>query len=71
MAGLARVGDGRVLYGIFRQQSHEDMAVKVSRLGILSNPRHVAAHTVGKRVEIVGFKFVQYLVALKALLGTR
>ena len=71
MAGLARVGNGRVLYGILRQQSHEDMAVKVSGFRVLSDPWHMAAHTVGKRVEIVGLQFVQYLVALEALFGTR
>ena len=47
------------------------MTVKVSRFRVLSDPRHMATHTIGKRVKIVGLQLVQYLVALKALLGTR
>ena len=43
------------------------MAVNVTRLGALGNSRHVAADTVGKRVNRMGGCFVQDRMAFEAL----
>ena len=45
------------------------MAVKVARLGARHDPRHVAAHAVGKGVNGVSHVLVDLDMALETLLG--
>jgi len=47
------------------------MAVKVTGLGAGYDPRHVAAHAVGKGVNGVGHVLVDLDMALETLLGAR
>ena len=69
MAGLTRVGDIWIIDRINRQQGCKHVAVNVAGLGTLDNSRHVAAHTVGKRVNGVGRCLIQDRMTFKALLG--
>ena len=70
VAGLAGIGNFRVFERIFRQQGDKHMAVDITGFGALGNSRHVAAHTIGKRMDRVAHVLVDLHMALKALRGT-
>ena len=70
VAGLAGVGNLRILHRVFRQQGHKDMGMRVTGFFASGNSRHVAADTVGKRVDGMGQVLVNHLVAYHTLLGS-
>ena len=69
VTGLTGVGQVRVFERIFGQQRDEYMAADIPGLRTLGNPRHVAADTVGKRMNRVRHVLVDLHVALKTLPG--
>ena len=69
VTSLTRVGNFRVLDSILGQKSHEHMAVDVAGFRALGNPRHMAAYTVGKRVDRMGHVLVDLYMAFKTLFG--
>jgi hypothetical protein len=69
VAGLARVGNLRILHRVFGQQGHKDMGMRVTGFFAFGNAGHVAADAVGKRVDGMGQVFVNHLMAYHTLLG--
>ena len=69
VAGLARVGDLRILHRVFGQQGHKHMGMGVAGFRASGNSGHVATDAVGNRMDGMGHVFVNHLVAYHTLLG--
>jgi len=69
VAGLARVGNRLVFYGIFRQKGYEYMAVHLARLRAGYDLGHVAPYTVGKGVYRVSRRLIQLVMTFETLPG--
>jgi len=70
VAGLARVGNLRILHRVSGQQGHKHMGMRVTGFFASGNSGHVAADAVGKGVDGMGHVFVNHFVAYHTLLGT-
>jgi hypothetical protein len=67
VTSLAGIGNVFVPQGILWQQSDEHVTVKIPGFSARRDPRHMAAHAVGKRVDRMSQVIIDQIMTTKAL----
>ena len=70
VAGLARIGNFRIIQGVFWQQGHKRVGVIVAGFGTHRNSRHMAADAVAERMDRMCHVLVNYFMTHQTLLRT-
>ena len=66
---LTRVGNLRILNGVFGQQGYKHMGMGVTGFRASGNAGHVTTDTIGKRMNGMSHVFINYFMTHHALLG--